>query len=81
MANLEERAIGGLVVRIDRLLCVGFEDCVVCAPTVFRVDEEGIACFTDDAGGIDEATLIEACRVCPVDALSASDLSGRQVAP
>ena len=81
MANLEERTIGGLIVRIDRLLCVGFEDCVACAPRVFRMDDQGIACFTEDTGPIDPVELIEACRICPVDALSATDASGRQLAP
>jgi ferredoxin len=81
MPDMEERTIGRLIVRIDRLLCVGFEDCVVCAPLVFRMDDDGIACFTETAGPIDEAHLIEACRICPVDALTATDPSGTQVAP
>jgi ferredoxin len=81
MANIEERTIGDWVVRIDRLICVGFEDCVVCAPEVFRMDGEGIACFTDAKGPVDEARLIDACRACPVDAITINDAAGRPIAP
>lgn len=78
----EEREVAGLRIRIDRLLCVGFEDCVGVAPGVFRMDDEGIVTFTDDAGSAtDRACLIDACRVCPVDALTAFDADGRAVAP
>lgn len=82
MEDLEERDVAGLRIRIDRLLCVGFEDCVGVAPEVFRMDEGGIVTFTDDAGAMtDRSRLIEACRVCPVDALTAFDADGRAVAP
>jgi ferredoxin len=77
----QERAIAGLSVRIDRLLCVGFEDCAVRAPTVFRLDGEGIACFTEAGGPIDADTLVGACRACPVDALTVIDAGGKMLAP
>lgn len=79
--DLEEREVAGLRVRIDRLLCVGFEDCVELAPQVFRMDDEGIVTFVDEPQPIDRARLIDACRVCPVDALSAFDEDGHAVAP
>jgi ferredoxin len=81
MRDEQERPIGGLTVRIDRLVCVGFEDCVVRAPTVFRLDGEGIACFTETAGPIDPETLIDACRACPVDALTVIDGEGKTLVP
>lgn len=78
----EERIVCGLRIRIDRLLCVGFEDCVAVAPDVFRMDDDGIATFVDDAEAMtDRARLIEACRVCPVDALNAIEPGGHIVAP
>ncbi len=82
MPNHEERRVCDLRIGIDRLLCVGFEDCVAAAPTVFRMDEGGIVTFTDDAASFeDRDRLIDACRVCPVDALSATDADGRTLAP
>jgi ferredoxin len=76
-----ERTIGDLTVRIDRLVCVGFEDCVVRAPTVFRLDGDGIAIFTESAGPVDPDQLIEACRACPVDALTVIDSDGKTLVP
>jgi len=81
MADSQERTIDGLTITIDRLVCVGFEDCVVRAPDVFRLDGGGIACFLDDATLPDRDRLIEACRACPVDALRVIDPGGAQLAP
>ena len=76
-----ERRIGDLTVRIDRLLCVGFADCVEAAPESFALDYEGIAAFTGDPGAAGSGRLIEACQACPVDALTVLDANGRQIAP
>lgn len=81
MTNFEERTIGELVVRIDRLLCVGFEDCVTCAPEVFRMDDEGIATFTEEPGAVGAERLVDACRACPVDAITILGSAGQQIAP
>ncbi len=81
MSDVEERHIGGLTVQIDRLLCVGFGDCLEEAPETFEFDEEGIATFKEEAGGTEPSVVVEACRACPVDALSAFDPDGDQVAP
>ena len=40
------RMVGGLTVAIDRLLCVGFGDCIEEAPDAFEFDDEGIAILT-----------------------------------
>jgi len=79
--EIEERDVAGLRIRIDRLLCVGFEDCVEVAPEVFRMGEDGIATFVEEPRPIDRKRLIDGCRVCPVDALSAVDENGDAVAP
>ena len=82
MSDHEERDVCGLRVRIDRLLCVGFEDCVSAAPEVFRMGDDGIVTFTNDPETVDaRERLIAACRICPVDALVAIDENGRIVAP
>ena len=81
MADSEQRTIGGLRVQIDRLVCVGFEDCVVRAPQIFQLDGDGIACFRPEPAAIEPARVIDACRACPVDALTVIDESGTQQAP
>jgi ferredoxin len=82
MADQVERVVCGLRIQIDRLLCVGFEDCVVAAPEVFRLDEGGIVTFTEQPEEMrDRLRLIQACQVCPVDALTAIDENGNTVAP
>ena len=79
--DIEERQVAGLVVKIDRLICVGFETCVEVAPDLFQMDEEGIAIFTSDTNEVDIETVLEACKECPVDALVVLDASGNQLHP
>ena len=79
--DIEERQVAGLVVKIDRLICVGFETCVEVAPDLFQMDEEGIAIFTSDTNEVDKETVLEACKECPVDALVVLDASGDQLHP
>ncbi|MDE0729908.1 MAG: ferredoxin [Longimicrobiales bacterium] len=69
------------MVKIDRLICVGFETCVEVAPDLFQMDEEGIAIFTSDTNEVDKETVLEACKECPVDALVVLDASGNQLHP
>ncbi|MGH7587546.1 MAG: ferredoxin [Gemmatimonadota bacterium] len=75
-----ERRVGDLTVRIDRLLCVGFADCLDEAPGAFVLDDEGIVAFADPDLPPRER-LLRACAACPVDALSVLDDSGRQIVP
>ena len=79
MADFVERQVGNLLVRIDRLLCVGFGDCIEEAAEAFRLDTDGVAEFGDDPDAVDRARLIRACRACPVDALSVIELDGTAV--
>jgi ferredoxin len=76
-----ERQVGDLLIRIDRLLCVGFGDCIEVAPEVFEFDAEGIVRFRDGAGPVERARLITSCDICPVDALMVFDASGAQLVP
>jgi ferredoxin len=74
------RTIGGLVVRIDETLCVGFGDCVAAAPGAFVLNGDGTVEFTGTiTAGREE--LLEACRACPVDALSVVDAAGEILVP
>jgi len=79
--DIEEHQVAGLTVKIDRLICVGFETCVEVAPDLFEMDEEGIAIFTSDTSKVDKETVLEACKESPVDALVVLDASGNQLHP
>jgi len=79
--DVVSRRIGDLTIRIDRLLCVGFEDCLGGEPTLFQLDEEGIAVFHAEADEVAADRILEACRSCPVDALEVMDKTGVQVVP
>jgi len=73
MADLEERRIDGLTISIDRLTCIGSRNCVKIAPEVFQLDADGIVTFIDAPPDIGRDRLIEACQVCPVEALRYRD--------
>jgi ferredoxin len=83
VSDFLERRIGRFLVRIDRNLCVGFGDCIDVADHLLVLDDDNVARFRDDADAADadDDTVLRMCRACPVDALSATDESGAQVAP
>lgn len=81
MSDATELRIGDLTVRIDRLLCVGFADCVEEAPAAFALDGEGIATFRPRVAETPVERLMRACEACPVDALTVLDADGRQLIP
>ena len=80
MSDESERVVGGLRVRIDRTLCVGFGDCVTAAPEAFVLDGDDVAVFRAPET-VDRACLLRACASCPVDALTVWDESGEQIVP
>ena len=82
VSNIDEQRVNGLTVKIDRDLCVGFGDCIDLAETVFEFDEENIAVIKEeiDIKVFDEESFLEACRACPVDAITVLDGNGEQVA-
>lgn len=73
--------MAGITIRIDRTLCVAFETCIDLAPEAFRFDASGVVTFTGGGDDVPRDRLIEACKACPVDALSAFDESGQPLAP
>jgi ferredoxin len=75
------REISNLDIHIDRTLCIGSGNCVNVAPEIFEIDETNLVAFTDDTPDIEQDRLVEACTVCPVDALGATDEEGEQLAP
>jgi ferredoxin len=76
-----EHKVGAVTVRIDRATCIGTANCAKIAPELFVLDEERIVTFREPPGQLPEDRAIEACTVCPVDALSAFDANGRQIVP
>ena len=80
MSDFEERIVGGLRVRIDRTLCVGFGDCVTEAAEAFVLDDSGTAVFVKPEE-VNRDRLLRACDVCPVDAITVWDESGGQIVP
>jgi len=81
VTDVVERRLAGLVVRVDRLLCVGFGDCIEAAPELWEFDEDGIVAFRDPLPDIDRDRLTNSCEICPVDALSIHDEHGNQLVP
>ncbi|MGH7349169.1 MAG: ferredoxin [Candidatus Rokuibacteriota bacterium] len=80
MGNVEERAVHGLLVRIDRDICVGFADCIGEAPEAFKLDEGGTVTFVAP-DTVERERLIRASDLCPVDAITVWDEAGKQLVP
>ncbi|MSR06315.1 MAG: ferredoxin [Gemmatimonadetes bacterium] len=80
MSDFDEREVSGLRIRIDRGLCVGFGDCVTESVEAFKMAEDGIVVFVAPQG-VDRERLLAACDVCPVDAITVWDATGRQIVP
>jgi len=75
------RQVAGLRVVIERTVCIGSGSCVSVAPEVFDLDSELLVTFAADGGEIERERLLEACEVCPVEALRAYGDDGKQLAP
>ncbi|MFC2031868.1 ferredoxin [Chloroflexota bacterium] len=67
-------------VKVDRDLCIGVSNCVVIAPTVFKLDEENKATILNPAS-VDEQTLLEAAESCPEKAIIIENDEGNQLYP
>lgn len=81
IGDFVERKSLGLTIRIDRTLCMSTSNCMKVAPDVFEFDGEKICTFTDNPPDIERERLIDACDVCPVDALIVIDENGKQLVP
>ncbi|MFH1383153.1 MAG: ferredoxin [Chloroflexota bacterium] len=67
-------------VRIDRELCIGLSNCVVIAPTVFKLDAENKAIILDPSS-VNEEKLTEAAESCTQNAIIIEDDEGNQLYP
>ncbi|MGH7431095.1 MAG: ferredoxin [Candidatus Methylomirabilales bacterium] len=66
---------------MDRALCISTSNCMKVAPEVFEFDAETICSFKAAPPDIERERLIDACDVCPVDALIVIDEGGKQLVP
>ncbi len=67
-------------VKVDRELCIGVSNCVVIAPTVFKLDDQNKVVVLNP-GSVDEQTLLEAAESCPQNAIIVEDDEGNQLYP
>lgn len=67
-------------VRIDRDLCLGVSNCVVIAPTVFKLDKENKAVVLNPSS-VNDTRLLEAAESCPENAIIIEDDEGHQLYP
>jgi ferredoxin len=77
MPGVRRRA---LKVRVDRKLCTGVSNCVVIAPTVFKLDNENRAVVLDPTS-VAEPTIMEAAESCPQNAIIVENDEGNQLYP
>ena len=67
-------------VKVDRDLCIGLGNCVVIAPTVFKLDNKNKAIILDPST-VDDDTLLEAAESCTENAIIIEGEQGDQVYP
>ncbi|MEX0653489.1 MAG: ferredoxin [Phycisphaeraceae bacterium] len=81
MSDSLEQTFDDLTVHIDRERCIGSGNCVKLAEQVFELDDRSLVRFVAVPGRIDRDSLVEACAVCPVDALAVVTQEGQQIVP
>lgn len=81
MNDIVERKISDLRVVIERTTCIGSENCIKSAPKLFVLDADRYCSFVEPVGENDKDKIIEACSVCPVQALYVYDETGKQIVP
>ena len=78
---VKQQQVGKYTVTIDRSKCISAASCVAIAPSVFALDEEGIAKVIGQDGHDDDTKLL-AAQSCPTAAITITDTStGEQVWP
>jgi len=81
MNRFVERKISGLTIKIDRGSCIASANCINAAPEFIEFDDERICAFKELKDEIENEKIIEACSVCPVNALYVFDEMGKQIIP
>jgi ferredoxin len=74
--------VNDLHVEVDRDLCIGASACIPVAEKTFALDDAGKAVILVTATEENEESIIDAARVCPVQAIKIKrKSSGEQVYP
>ena len=81
MNDIVEKNVSGLIIKIEKMTCIASENCINVAPELFELDDERICSFKDKTEGNPQEVIIEACSVCPVNALYVLDEEGKQIVP
>lgn len=88
MGEVVEHQIGDLTVRLEKDTCISTGNCINLAPDYFEFDARKIVSFVDgipEAGEelaeADRERIIEACSLCPVEAIEVFDSEGNQLVP
>lgn len=80
MSQVSKKTKSGLTVTIDLDLCIGAASCVAVAPTVYELNADGKAILTD-VDSVDEETLLNSAKSCPVNAVIIKDKEGKVIWP
>ncbi|HMM43063.1 MAG TPA: ferredoxin [Thermomicrobiales bacterium] len=67
-------------IRIDRDKCIGAENCVVTAPEVFILDDDGKARLIDPVQAADDLLWL-AAELCPTEAIVLEADDGERLYP
>ena len=81
MSEHSEKQISNLKVKIDRYSCIGSSNCIHAAPDFFELDDERICSFKETKEETRKDIIVEACSVCPVNALFVFNDEGKQIVP
>ncbi len=73
--------VNNLIVKVDRDLCIGTQNCVDVAGKTFILDKEGISSILNTAEQEEERLIIEAAQGCPMNAIFITDKDGNPIYP
>jgi ferredoxin len=76
-----EQKVGDLNVRIERDSCIGSGNCIKIASGLFVLDDQGLVAFRSSPEDPGAERVVDACQVCPVEALVVTDAQGKQIVP
>jgi ferredoxin len=81
MNDKVEKNVAGLNIKIEKMTCIASENCIMVAPELFELDDERICSFKEKTEDILQEVVVEACCVCPVNALYVYKDDGKQLVP
>jgi len=70
-----------IIVKVDRILCIGAASCVAVAPKTFVLDNEAKAIVLPTANEDTYQTVLDSAKSCPVAAIILEDETGKRLYP